>query len=105
MSANIQVAGPSTDNFTAIFNAASTEYQRVTRKPLDTHPFATQLDQCHSREAVSELLRSQAKAFSKFREGDENLMKWLDPTVHILFTFSDTLGEGIALASSLIYSV
>ncbi|KAH9985038.1 hypothetical protein BJV74DRAFT_988733 [Russula compacta] len=100
MSANIQVAGPSADNFTTIFNAASTEYQRVTGKRLDTHPFATQLDQCHSTEAVSNLLRSQAKAFSKFREGDEKLMKWLDPTVHILFTFSDTLGEGIVLPFS-----
>jgi hypothetical protein len=24
-------------------------------------------------------------------------MKWLDPIVHIVFTFSETLGEGIAL--------
>ena len=26
-------------------------------------------------------------------------MAWLDPTIHILFTFSDTLGEGIGLVS------
>ena len=24
-------------------------------------------------------------------------MKWLDPMVHIVFTFSETLGEGIGL--------
>ncbi|KAH9992629.1 hypothetical protein BJV77DRAFT_1001937 [Russula vinacea] len=27
-------------------------------------------------------------------------MSWLDPTIHILFTFSNTLGEGIGLPFS-----
>jgi hypothetical protein len=104
MSTSNQSAGPSTSthNFTAIFNAASTEYARVTGKCLDTHPFAAQLDACDSPKAVSDLLRTQAQAFSKFRKGDEKLMAVLDPTVHILFTFSATLGEGIGLVSHLI---
>ena len=104
MSTSNQSAGPSTstDNFTAIFNAASTEYARVTRKRLDTHPLAAQLDACDSPNAVSDLLRTQAQAFSKFRNGDEKLMAVLDPTVHILFTFSATLGEGIGLVSPLV---
>src|SRR5579863_4618488 len=103
MSAINQTAGPSTstsaDNFTALFNAASTEYARVTGKRLDTHPFAAQLDACDSPKAVSDLLRTQAQAFDKFRKGDEKLIPWLDPTVHILFTFLGTLGEGIGLVS------
>jgi hypothetical protein len=101
MSASNQTGGPSTstDNFSAIFNAASTEYHRVTGKHLDTHPFAAQLDACESPKAVSDLLRTQAEAFSKFRKGDDKLMACLDPTVHILFTFSATLGEGISLVS------
>jgi hypothetical protein len=104
MSTSNQSAGPSTsaDNFTAIFNAASTEYTRVTGKRLDTHPFAAQLDPCDSPIAVSDLLHSQAQAFSKFRKGDEKLMAVLDPTVHILFAFSATLGEGIGLVSLLV---
>jgi hypothetical protein len=104
MSANKKtVAGPSnsTGNFTAIFNAASTEYQRVTGKRPDTHPFAAQLEGCRNPKAVSDLLRTQAQAFSKFRKGDEKLMAWLDPTIHILFTFSATLGAGISLVSRL----
>jgi len=103
MSTSDQTPGPSTskDNFTAIFNAASIEYQTVTGKRLDTHPFAAQLDTCDSSKAVSDLLRAQAQAFSKFRRSDEKLMAWLDPTVHILFTFSATLGEGIGLVSRL----
>ena len=103
MSTSDQTAGPSTDNFTAIFNAASVEYQTLTGKSLDTHPFAAQLDNCHNPEAISDVLRTQALAFSKFRKGDERLMAWLDPTVHILFTFSGTLGEGIGLVSNLIH--
>ena len=98
MSTNNPMAGPSTDNFTAIFNAAENEYQTLTGKSLRTHPFATQLETCQSPDAVLNLLRTQAQAFSKFREGDEKLM-WLDPTIHILSTFSDTLGKGISLVS------
>jgi hypothetical protein len=105
MSASNQVPGPSTDNFTAIFNAASNEYLRVTGKRLDTHPFAAQLDTSPSPEVVSNIFRTQAQAFSKFSKGDEKLMTWLNPTVSILLAFSETLGEGIGLVSSLIQSV
>jgi hypothetical protein len=107
MSTSNQTAGPSrfTDNFTAIFNAAENEYQSVTGKPLDTHPFATQLDSCDSPEAISNFLQTRAQAFSKFREGDEKLMAWLNPTVNILITFSATLGVGIGLVSHLIRPV
>ena len=103
MSASNQTASASTsaNNFTAIFNAASTEYQSVTGKHLVTHPFAAQLDTCDSPKAVTDLLRMQAQALNKFRKGDEKLMAWLDPIVHILFTFSATLGEGIGLVSYL----
>ena len=99
MSATNQTAGPSTDHFTAIFNVASTEYQTVTGNRLDAHPLAAQLNACHNPEDISNLLRTQAHAFSKSRRGDEKLMIWLDPIVHILFVSSATLGEGIALVS------
>jgi hypothetical protein len=104
MSTINQTAGPSrsTDNFTAIFQAALNEYHTVTGKSLDTQPFAAQLDDCNSPEAFSNVLRTQAKALSKFRKGDEKLMVWLDPTIDILYTFSRTLGERIGLVSHLI---
>ena len=100
MSSANQTTGSSTDNFTAIFNAAISEYRRLTGKRLDTHPFAAQLDTCQSPEAISNVLRTQAQAFRKFHEGDERLMKWLDPTIRILCTLSDTLGQGIGLVSN-----
>jgi len=104
MSASDHTASLSTDNFTAIFNAASTEYYNATGKRLDTHLFAVQLNVCHSPDAVCNLLRTQAHAFSKFRERDEKLMAWLNPIIHILFTFSATLAEGIGLVSRLVHS-
>ena len=93
-------AGPSTDNFTAIFSAASNEYESLTGKRLDAHPLAAQLDACQDPEAISNILRTQAQAFRTFRQADERLMAWLNPTIHILFMFSATLGEGIGLVSN-----
>jgi hypothetical protein len=103
MSTNIQSADPSVDNFTAIFKAALNEYQRVTGKRLDSHPFATQLDTCNSTEAISTMVRTQAQAFNIFCKGDETLMAWLDPTIKILSMLSATLGQAIGLVSCLIH--
>ena len=63
-----RTAGPSRlkDNFTAIFQAASDESYRATGKPLDTHPFTTQLDGCDSPEAALKVFRAQAKALANF---------------------------------------
>jgi hypothetical protein len=103
MSASSQTAGPLTENFTAIFNVASNEYEKSTGKRLDAHPLAAQLDNCDDPEAVSNVLRMQAQALNKFRQGDERLMAWLNPTIHILFMFSSTLGEGIGLVSNVVH--
>jgi hypothetical protein len=101
MSASIRTASPSPDNFTAIFNSALSEYQRITGKHLETHPFASQLASWHSPEAVSETLRTQVQILNGSREGDEKLMKWLRPTVDILFSFSSILAEGTGPVSYL----
>jgi len=96
MSTDNQTAGPSrsTDNFTAIFEGAKKEYKRLTRKDLDTHRFAAQLDNCNTAEAFSDVLQKQADTFNTFRERDEKLMKLIRPIVHILFIFSATIAQG-----------
>jgi hypothetical protein len=99
MSSVNQQTDLSISNFTNIFGAASNEYRSLTKNDLHTHPFAAVLDNCDSPDAVLNVFRRQAQAFDQFRNGDDRLMKWLDPTVHILFTFSNMLGEGIALVS------
>jgi hypothetical protein len=107
MSTINQVACPgpsrSTDNFTAIFQAAASEFESVTGNCLDAHPFATAFDSCDNPEAVLNVFQTQAQTFDNFRKGDEKLLTWLDPMVHVLFSFSATLGEGIGLVSHPIY--
>jgi hypothetical protein len=104
MSTGNQAAGPSrsNNNFLAIFQAALIEFETVTGKSLHGHPFSTQLETCDNTQAVLNVLQTQAETFSRFRNRNERLMAWLDPTVNILFTLSTTLGEGIGLVSPLI---
>ncbi|KAI0249040.1 hypothetical protein BJV78DRAFT_728169 [Lactifluus subvellereus] len=97
MSSHNQSTNLATSNFISIFDAASNEYKKLTKQDLHTHPLADQIHNCDSPDAVLVLFQRQAEAFDEFCKGDDRLMKWLDPTVHILFTFSATLGEGIAL--------
>ncbi|KAH8989674.1 hypothetical protein EDB86DRAFT_3245182, partial [Lactarius hatsudake] len=90
-------ATSSTSNFISIFEAASKEYKKLTKQDLNTHPFSVEFDNCDSPDAVLSIFRKQAEIFDEIRKGDERLIKWLDPMVHILFTFSAALGEGVGL--------
>ena len=99
MSTRDQVADPSASNFAAIFDAASREYKSLTKKDLATHPFAAAIEGHDSPDSILNVFRKQAQAFDTFRKGDDKLMERLTPIVNILFTFSETLGEGVGLVS------
>ena len=99
MSSGKKITNLSTANFTAIFDTASNEYKTLTKQDLETHPFALALENSNSPDSVVNIFRKQAQVFDKFRKGDDKLMKWLDPIVNLLFTFSETLGEGLGLVS------
>jgi hypothetical protein len=88
-----------TSNFTPIFQTACDEYKRLTRHDLATHPLAAELDPCNSPDNILDVLKKHAQAFTISRKGDERLLAWLNPIVHILFTVSQTLGEHIGQAS------
>jgi hypothetical protein len=99
MSTSNQISsGSSTSsNFTPIFNAAVAEYKKRTKQDLYTHPFAAAFNACNTPDTILDVFRGQAQAFDKFREGDDKLMRCLNPTVQVLSTLSATLGEGIGL--------
>ena len=99
MSKSNQIIGPSSSNFAAIFGVASREYKSLTKKDLATHPLAAAIEGYNTPDSVLNVFKTQALAFDKFRKGDDKLMKWLSPIVNILFTFSETLGEGVGLVS------
>ena len=96
-------AEPSTStshsNFQSIFNAALEEYKRKTKKDLTSHPLHSRLESCNSPEAILTVLRDQIPGFSESQSGDDGLTKWVTPTVNVLYTFSDTIGQGIGLVS------
>jgi hypothetical protein len=78
-----------------MLDAALVEYKRKTGDDLLAHWIATELQTCESVDAVLDKLRDQAKTFEQ--SGDRKLMRWIDPLVHVLHTFSDALGDGIGL--------
>jgi len=97
MSSSNQTTGLSPSNFTLIFDASLDKYEKLTTHNLRTHSFAAELGACDSPDTVLEVFQRQTQAFSKPRK-DEELMKWLKPTVHVLFSMSATLGAGIGLS-------
>ena len=78
-----------------MLDAALVKYKEKTRIDLLAHWLANELKTCESVDSVLDILRDQAKAFEQ--SGDQKLMKWIDPLVHVLKTFSDALGGGVSL--------
>ncbi|KAH9179178.1 hypothetical protein EDB89DRAFT_1901212 [Lactarius sanguifluus] len=97
MSGTQRATATTISNFISIFEVAAKKYKKLTKQDLNTHPFSVVLDSCDSPDAVLDVFRKQAEIFDEIRKGDERLIQWLDPMVHILFTFSVALGEGVGL--------
>ncbi|KAH9014257.1 hypothetical protein EDB84DRAFT_1443925 [Lactarius hengduanensis] len=91
-----QTATPS--DFKSVLDAALSEYKKKTGKDLHDHPLATEVQRCDSVDAIKAIFQGQAKAFQRFRDGDQRLMKWISPVVDVLYTFSGTLGEVAGMA-------
>ena len=87
----------SSSNFQAIFNAALKAYEKHTKNDLLAHPLAAELQSCSSPSAILAVLQQQVQELNRSRGSNEGLTTWLDPTVHVLTAFSETLGEGVSL--------
>ena len=87
----------SSNNFQVIFNNALKTYERRTNKDLLAHPLAAQLQTCDSHGSILTVLQQQVQELNRSQSSDERLTKWLDPTVKVLYTLSETLGEGVSL--------
>lgn len=60
---------------------------------LTIHPSAHRLQNCHSPDAVLQLLQEREMAFRDYRDGHRTLINWLLPVVQIVHAFSGALGE------------
>ena len=101
------VASPSTSrsNLDSIFNTALKTYKKKTGKDITSHPLATELQSCDSPDAILAVLRKQLPTPDQSQNNDETFTKYLIPTVNVLYTLSDTLGEGVSLVIITISSV
>jgi hypothetical protein len=102
---SIMSTAPSTStsqsNFVSIFNASLELYKRKTKKDLASHPLLPNLQSCGSPDAVLNVLREQVPAFNQSLNGDDRLTKWVTPTVNVLFSFSETIGQGVGLVNDI----
>ncbi|KAH9956629.1 ankyrin repeat-containing domain protein [Russula dissimulans] len=86
--------------FQSIFDAASKQYEKKIGQDLRTHPFAAQFDHCNSPDAVLDIFQKQADVFDQAGNSDKTLVKWLNPTVRLLYMLSVTIAEGVSLTFS-----
>ena len=80
----------STSNFRLIINNALKDYEKRTKENLLLHPLASQLQECDSTENILAVLQQQI--LHQSRSTDERWTKWLDPTINVLLSFSQTVG-------------
>jgi hypothetical protein len=86
-------------NFAFIFNAALESYRCKTKKELASHPLLPSLQHCDSPEAILSVLRRQIPTFNQSQNSDDQIPKWVIPTVKVLNAFSDTLGQVVGLVN------
>jgi len=102
---NVPSPSTSRSNLESIFNAALRTYSKKTGKDITSHPLATELQSCDSPDAILALLRRQIPTPDPSQSGDETFAKCLVPTVNVLYTLSDTLGEGVGLVITTVSSL
>lgn len=87
----------STSDFQLIINNALDTYKKRTKKDLLAHPLAARLRTCGSPTAILAILQEEVQGLDQTQRVDERWSKWLDPTVNVLFAFSETIRAGVSL--------
>ena len=57
------------------------------------------MQQCSSPAVILAALHEQVQTLYQSPDRDDRWSKWLDPTVNVICTLSDGLGEGVGLVS------
>jgi len=90
-------AGPSSTNLRLIFSSALEAYEKHTGRDLLSHPLVAELQTCQSPSTYLAVLQQQVEERDQSRTSDERLTQWLEPTVNVLYAFSETIGKGVGL--------
>jgi hypothetical protein len=99
MSHSHLTATASPSNFQIVLDNALNAYKERTKKDLISHPLASQLEKCSSPAEILTILHQQLQGLDQSINRDDRWTKWLDPTVNVICTFSEALGEGVGLVS------
>ena len=84
-------------NFQLIFNNALKAYEKRTKNDLLAHSLATELENCKSPSEILAIFHQQG--LDQSMSSDDRFIKWLSPTVSVLYVLSKALGESIGLVS------
>ncbi|SRR6266403_929384 len=76
---------------------ALADYTKITGIDLSKNPFAAEIEQSNSPEAILELLHEREKAFKEYRDDNGRLIGCLRPAVKVIQAFSGILDEPVAL--------
>ena len=92
----------SSSNFQVIVNNALKVYHKRTKNDLLLHPLAAQIQACVSPADILAVLQQQVQGL----DCDDRWTKWLDPTIDVLLTFSQTAGTvGLVCPRICAYSI
>ena len=81
-----------------IFDIALKSYKKKTKNDLKNHDLFKQLEACDSPAAILAVFQAARFDFSP-TASDDRFKKWLVPTINVLYAFSGTLSEGVALVN------
>jgi len=88
----------STDNVQLIIGALA-DYAQQTGIDLSKNPFAANLEQSNTLEAILQQLEEREKAFKDYRDDNRRLINFFKPAVKILHGFSGILSEMVGRVS------
>jgi hypothetical protein len=77
-------------NFQLIFDNALKAYKKRTKNDILMHPLADRLKGCDSASSILTVLQELVQELNQSQRSNT---KWLDPTVNVIHTLSETLGE------------
>ena len=80
-------------NFQVILDNALKLYKKRTKNDLLKHPLAHRLQSCNSPATILAVLQEQVQ---QLNQSQRRNTKWLNPTINVLLTFSEALGEGVS---------
>jgi hypothetical protein len=90
-------AATSSSDIERIFDTALESYKRKTKEDLKDHELFKMLEKCDSPAAILAVFQATQFGDPSRTGSGERLRGWLVPTLNVLCTFSNTLGEGVSL--------